>query len=138
MDAPFKRAQFEYDHRQPTDDEDTRGLRWIEDGVEQLLIGGDVLFKRRLHTIQGVTFEQFATAVDEFASERLSGCGTSPSVLGRLILAARRKAASEAASAAAEMLGMPDADEALRQIATRLLEPQVREGLIAKDEDGEL
>ena len=138
MDAAFKRAQFEYDHRLPADDEDARETGWIENGIEQLLMGGDVLFKRRLHGVQGVTFEQFAIAVDEFALQQLSGCGVSPSVLGRLILAARRKAASEAASAAAEMLGTGDRDESLRQIAAKLLKPQVRDGLLAEDEDGEL
>lgn len=138
MDGAFKRAQFEYDHRLPTDEENVRGQGWLENGIEQLLMGGDVLFKRRLHAVQGVTFEQFAIAVDEFALERLSGCGTSPSVLGRLILAARQKAASQAASIAGELLGTPQPDETLRQIAAKLLTPHITEGLIAEDEDAEL
>lgn len=138
MDAALRHAQFEYDNRLPEEDCDSALYEWIENGVEQLLLGGDVRFRRRLHGTQAVTFEQFAAAVDEFTLEQLSAPGISPSVLGRLVLSAWRKASSDAASAAAEALNSPDPDEALRQIARTLLLPLAHDGLIAQAEEDEL
>jgi hypothetical protein len=138
MDAALRHAQFEYDNRLPEADCDSALYEWIENGVEQLLLGGDVRFRRRLHGTQAVTFEQFAAAVDEFTLEQLSAPGISPSVLGRLVLSAWRKASSDAASAAAEVLNSPDPDEALRQIARTLLLPLAHDGLIAQAEEDEL
>ncbi len=138
MNAALRIAQFEYDNRLPVDFCDAAEHQWIENGAEQLLLGAEVTFKRRLHSPQGVTQEQFAVAVDEFVFEQLSGSGMSNSVIGRLVLSARRKASSDAASAAGEALNSPDPDEALRQIAVRLLKPLARDGLIAQAEDAEL
>lgn len=139
MGAGFTRAQFEYDNQLPLDDDSaSQALDWIEHGVEQLMMGGDVRFKRRLHSAQAVTFEQFAAAVDECVMEQLTGCGVSPSVLGRLVLAARRKASSEAASAAGEALNSADPEETLREIARALLRPLVADGLVARFEDDEI
>ncbi|MNJ66828.1 hypothetical protein D3C77_629420 [compost metagenome] len=70
--------------------------------------------------------------------EQLSGSGMSPSVIGRLVLAARRKDASEARSAAAEAIASADPDEALREVARSLLRPLAKDGLIAQAEDAEL
>jgi hypothetical protein len=138
MDLPIMRGQFAYDSCLAQLDETSRESQWVENAVEQLMMGGDIGFKRRLHSVQGITFEQFAVAVDEFALEQLSGCGVSPSVLGRLVLAARRKASADAASVAAELLDCPDPDERLAQIARRLLSPLARDALIAEEEDNEL
>jgi hypothetical protein len=135
MDAALRHAQFEYDTLLPEEDCDSALHEWIENGVEQLLLGGDVRFRRRLHGTQAVTFEQFAAAVDEFTLEQLSASGISPSVLGRLVLSAWRKASSDAASAAAEALNSADPDEALRQIARTLLLPLAHDGLIAQAEE---
>lgn len=137
MDDTSTRARFEYDGRLPHDDDHEPALEqeWIENGVEQLMAGGEVRFKRRLHSPQAVTAEQFATAVDEYVMQQLSGCGVSPSVLGRLILAARRKASSDAASAAGEALNSAKPDDRLRRIAWELLEPLARDGLAAQFED---
>ena len=108
---------------------------WIDDAAEQLLLGADVRFKRSLHSPQGVTYEQFAAAVDEFVMGQLSGFGVSNSVLGRLVLAAKRRASSDACTAAAEALNSPNPDEALRQIAVTLLTPLAKHALIAQAED---
>lgn len=134
----FAKAQFEYDNRLPVDVDDSAVTEWIDNAAEQLLLGADVKFKRRLHSPQCVTYEQFAAAVDEFVMGQLSGSGVSNSVLGRLVLAAKRKASSDACSAAAEALNCANPDEALRQIAVTLLKPLAADALIAQAEDADL
>jgi len=111
---------------------------WMADAAEKLLLGSDVKFKRAMHSPQGVTYEQFAVAIDEFVMGRLSAFGVSNSVLGRLVLAAKRKSSSDACTAAAEALNSPNPDEALRQIAITLLAPLAKDALIAQAEDDEL
>ncbi|UZJ58597.1 hypothetical protein OKW98_18645 [Pseudomonas sp. KU26590] len=132
------KAQFEYDNRLPVELDTDAERIWIDDAAEQLLLGADVKFKRSLHSPQGVTYEQFAAAVDEFVMGQLSATGISNSVLGRLVLAAKRRASSDACTAAAEALNSPNPDEALRQIAITLLTPMARDALIAQAEDAEL
>ena len=131
-------AQFEYDNRLPVALDTDAERIWIDDAAEQLLLGADVKFKRALHSPQGVTYEQFAAAVDEFVMGQLSAAGISNSVLGRLVLAAKRRASSDACTAAAEALNSPNPDEALRQIAITLLMPLAKDALIAQAEDAEL
>lgn len=131
----FAKAQFEYDNRLPVDFCSSAERVWIDDAAEQLLLGADVKFKRALHSPQGVTYEQFAAAVDEFVMGQLSAAGISNSVLGRLVLAAKRRASSDACTAAAEALNSPNPDEALRQIAVTLLTPLAKDALIAQAED---
>lgn len=138
MNAAMKLCQLEYDNRLPAESDASAEQAWIENGVEQLMLGADVTFKRRLHAPQGVTQEQFAIAVDEFVMDRLSEPGISNSVLGRLVLAAHGKASADAASAANEALSSPDPKAALRQIAVRLLAPLARAGVLAHAEDDEL
>lgn len=111
---------------------------WMADAAEHLLDRRDVQFKRRLHSPQGVTFERFAQAVDEYVMEQLSGSGMSNSVIGRLVLHSRCKASSDAATTAGEVLNCADPDDELRRIAVELLRPLVRDALIAKAEDDEL
>jgi len=41
-------AQLNYDRALPLEDDDTAETEWIENGVEQLLLGADVRWKRRL------------------------------------------------------------------------------------------
>lgn len=132
------KAQFEYDNRLPVELDTDAERVWIDDAAEQLLLGSDVKFKRALHSPQGVTYEQFAAAVDEFVMGQLSDAGISNSVLGRLVLAAKRRASSDACTAAAEALNSPNPDEALRQIAITLLTPLAKDALIAQAEDAEL
>lgn len=132
------KAQFEYDNRLPVELDTDAERVWIDDAAEQLLLGADVKFKRALHSPQGVTYEQFAAAVDEFVMGQLSAAGISNSVLGRLVLAAKRRASSDACTAAAEALNSPNPDEALRQIAVTLLTPLAKDALIAQAEDDAL
>ena len=134
----LSKAQFEYDNRLPVELGSDAERVWIDDAAEQLLLGADVTFKRALHSPQGVTYEQFAAAVDEFVMGQLSAAGISNSVLGRLVLAAKRRASSDACTAAAEALNSPNPDEALRQIAVTLLTPLAKDALIAQAEDAEL
>lgn len=138
MNAALRLAQLEYDHRLPVDLDDSAEREWIDNATEQLMLGADVEFKRRLHSRQGVTYEQFAVAVDEFVMGQLAGSDVSNSVLGRLVLSAKRKASSDACSAAKEALKSPDPDEALREIAVKLLKPLAKDALLAQAEDAEL
>ena len=134
----LSKAQFEYDNRLPVEIENDAERIWIDDAAEQLMLGADVKFKRDLHPPQGVTYEQFAAAVDEYVMEQLSSSGVSNSVLGRLVLAAKRKATSAACTAAAEAINCQNPDEALRQIAVTLLKPLAADALIAQAEDDAL
>jgi hypothetical protein len=134
----LSKAQFEYDNRLPVELDTDAERVWIDDAAEQLLLGADVKFKRAHHSPQGITYEQFAAAVDEFVMGQLSAFGISNSVLGRLVLAAKRRASSDACTAAAEALNSPNPDEALRQIAITLLTPLAKDALIAQAEDAEL
>ncbi|WP_136477292.1 hypothetical protein [Pseudomonas sp. DG56-2] len=135
----LRASQFEYDNRLPGEHPDDAAERiWTDNAADDLIEGRDVKFQRRLRNPQGVTFEQFAVAVDEFVMGKLDGSGISPSVLGRLVLAAERRDSSEARSAAVEALASPDPDEALREIARQLLRPLAQDGLIAQAEDAAL
>lgn len=138
MNAALKICQAEYDNRLPVGHDTDAERVWIEDATEQLLLSADVKFKRALHPPQGVTYEQFAAAVDEFVMGQLSAVGISNSVLGRLVLAAKRKASSDACTAAAEALNSRNPDEALRQIAITLLTPLAKDALVAQAEDDAL
>lgn len=139
MNAALQHAQFEYDNRFPGEHPDDVAERiWIDNAADDLLEGRDVKFQRRLRNQQGVTFEQFAVAVDEFLMGQLGASGISPSVLGRLVLAAKRKDSSEASCAADEAIASTDPDEALREVARTLLRPLAKDGLVAQAEDAEL
>lgn len=111
---------------------------WMEDAAEHLMNRRDVLFKRRLHSPQGVTFERYALAIDEHVTGQFSCHGMSNSVIGRLVLHARCKAVSDAATTANEALNSSDPDQTLKDIAFELLRPLARDALIAQAEDNEL
>lgn len=139
MNAALRHAQFEYDNRQPVALDDGEAARiWVDNAAEDLLEGRDVSFQRRMRRPQGVTLEQFEVAVDEFVAGQVGCSGMSASVIGRLVLAAKRRDASAARCAADEALASPDPDEALRKIARKLLQPLAQDGLIAQAEDAEL
>lgn len=135
----LRAAQFEYDNRIPpavsevADAEST----WIDDGIAELMARRDVVFQRRMRPKQGVTYERFAQAVDEFVMGQLGLNGISNSVLGRLVLAARCKVTSDAAAAADEILGVANPESALEEIARQLLAPFAREGVLAQAEEAE-
>lgn len=135
----LRAAQFEYDNRMPpavsevADAEST----WIDDGIAELMARRDVVFQRRMRPKQGVTYERFAQAVDEFVMGQLGLNGISNSVLGRLVLAARCKVTSDAAAAADEILSVANPESALEEIARQLLTPFAKEGVLAQAEGAE-
>lgn len=131
----LSKAQFEWDNRQPIDLPDGEAERiWIENATIDLLRGADVRFQRVGGKSQGVTYEQFATAVDERLSALLAQTVQSGSALGRMCLAARRGAIHECKSIVAEILSD---DQVLIDIAATLLAPLAADGVIADAEDAE-
>jgi len=129
----LNRNQFDYDNREPVPLEDCEAERiWIENATIDLLRGSDVRFQRAGRPAQGVTYEQFATAVDERLSELLIESVESSSALGRMYLAARRGAIHECKSIVAEILSD---DRVLLDIAAALLSPLADDGVIADAED---
>lgn len=137
----LRAAQFEYDNRMPPAVSESAAeqaeARWIDDGIAELMARRDVVFQRRLRPKQGVTFERFAQAVDEFVMGQLGLNGISDSVLGRLVLAARCKVTSDAAAAADEILSVANPESALEEIARQLLAPFAKEAVLAQVEDAE-
>ena len=129
----LSKAQFEWDNRHPVEIPDGEAERiWIENATHDLLRGADVRFQRFGRQAQGVSYEQFANAVDEHLSALLIESAESGSALGRMYLAARRGATSECKSIFSE--AVPD-DQVLRNIATNLLSPLAADGVIADAED---
>lgn len=129
------RNQFDYDNREPVPLEDCEAERiWIENATIDLLRGADVRFQRVGGKSQGVTYEQFATAVDERLSALLIESVESGSALGRMWLAARRGSIHECKSIFAEVISD---DQVLRDIAAALLSPLAADGVIADAEDAE-
>ncbi|AFO47264.1 MULTISPECIES: hypothetical protein [Pseudomonas] len=135
----LRAAQFEYDNRMPpavsevADAEST----WIDDGIAELMARRDVVFQRRMRPKQGVTYERFAQAVDEFVMGQLGQSDISNSVLGRLVLAACCKVISDAAAAADEILSVANPESALEEIARQLLTPFAKEGVLAQAEEAQ-
>ena len=131
----LSKAQFEFDNRQPVELPDGDAERiWVENATIDLLRGCNVLFQRTSGRTQGVTYDQFAAAVDEHLSALLIESVESGSALGRMYLAARRGAASECKGIYAEAI--PN-DQVLRDIAATLLAPLAADGVIADAEDAE-
>lgn len=135
----LRAAQFEYDNRMPPAVSDAADAEstWIDDGIAELMARRDVVFQRRMGPKQGVTFERFAQAVDEFVMGQLGLSDISNSVLGRLVLAARCKVASDAAAAAEEIMSVANPESVLQEIARTLLTPFAAEGVLALAEEAE-
>lgn len=136
MQTEMQICQDRYDAMLPPEQVDNSEAEriWVDNAAGDLLDGQDVKFQRRMRSPQGVTHEQFAQAVDEYVMANVN----SPSVIGRLILAAIRRDTSDAMGAAIEALCSPAPKEALREIARILLRPLAADGLIAQAEDDEL
>ncbi|WP_116818122.1 hypothetical protein [Pseudomonas syringae] len=111
---------------------------WVANSAHSLVHGDDIKFKRRLQEAQGVTFERFLIAVDEFAMEKLGASGASQSALGRLVYMAKFGSPACAREAADAVLNCPNPKEALFEIAEGLLRPLAADGVIAEHEDEEL
>lgn len=136
----LREAQFEYDGRMPPEVSETPQERaerhWIEEGVGQLMRGSDFLFQRRMRPQQGVTYERFALAVDEFAMDQLAQ-SRSNSALGHLVLDGHRRNGSDAQTSTHKLLSVADPDAALRQIAAELLAPFAEQGVLAQAEEAQ-
>lgn len=137
--------QREYDNRLPEDDEacapefdEAKGLVWLENGVDQLMRGGDVIFKRRLCSPQGVKFMDFMVAIDEFALEQMSAPSCKNYALGMMVYGSLVNCPTTTREGVSELLGRPAPVEDIRQIAENLLRPFVKDGLEAQAEDDEL
>lgn len=135
----LRAAQFEYDNRMPPAVSDAADAEstWVDDGIAELMARRDVVFQRRMRPKQGVTYERFAQAVDEFVMGQIGQSGISGSVLGRLVLSARCKSISEAASTADEIMCVPNPENVLQEIARTLLIPFAAEGVLAQAEEAE-
>ncbi|MGE8302843.1 MAG: hypothetical protein ACN6PW_00120 [Pseudomonas kermanshahensis] len=134
----LRAAQFEYDNRLPGEHPDDVPERlWVDDGIAELMARRDVVFQRRMRPKQGVTYERFAQAVDEFVMGQLGLNGISNSVLGRLVLAARSKVTGDAKAAADEIMSVANPEAALEEIARQLLTPFAKEGVLAQAEEAE-
>ncbi|WP_054912476.1 hypothetical protein [Pseudomonas sp. NBRC 111127] len=136
----LRAAQWQYDNQLPPAVSESAAeeaeARWIDNGIAELMARRDVVFQRNFRQ-RGVTFERFAQAVDEFVMGQLGLSGISNSVLGRLVLAARCKATSDAASAAEEIMSVANPDAMLQEIARTLLTPFAAEGALAQAEEAE-
>lgn len=135
----LRAAQFEYDNRLPqaVSDESEAERLWIDDGIAELMARRDVVFQRRMRPKQGVTYERFAQAVDEFVMGQIGLPEVSGSVLGRLVLAARSKVTSDAKAAADEIMSVANPEAALEEIARQLLTPFAKEGVLAQAEEAQ-
>lgn len=133
----LRAAQFEYDNRMPPAvSESSAEERWIDDGIAELMARRDFVFQRNFRQ-RGVTFERFAQAVDEFVTNQIGQPGISGSVLGRLVLAARCRSTSEAATTADEIMYVQNPESVLQEIARTLLTPFAKEGVLAQAEEAE-
>lgn len=131
----LRKAQWQYDNRLPPQvsetAEEAAQRAWVDNAIETLLDRQDATFQRHFLK-RGVTYKQFAEAVDQHLSELLIGtAGLSAHALGDLFLTARSGVSSDCKNAAANILG----DEKLREIARELLEPFAAEGVLADAED---
>ncbi|ANY87691.1 hypothetical protein [Pseudomonas putida] len=134
----LRAAQFEYDNRMPPAvSEISPEEQWIDDGIAELMARRDFVFQRRMRPKQGVTFERFAQAVDEFVMGQLGLPEVSGSALGRLVLAARCKVTNDAKAAADEIMSVANPEAALEEIARQLLTPFAKEGVLAQAEEAE-
>lgn len=138
--SALRKAQFEHDEQLPPPVSETAQEvvreEWLHNAVEQLLLGCDVKFQRRMRKAQGVTVEELDDSVGQFARTSLASSGASASFLGRLLIENSRGRVDKVSTA--ELLGPSDHPHGkLGEIAERLLRPLVKDALIAQAEDGE-
>lgn len=137
----LREAKWQYDNELPPTVSESPAEEaeriWIDDGIAELMARRDFVFQRRLRPQQGVTFERFAQAVDEFVMGQLGLSGISNSVLGRLVLAARCKVTSDAKAAADEIMSVANPEAALEEIARQLLTPFAKEGVLSQAEEAQ-
>lgn len=139
--SALRKVQFEHDERLPPPvskiSQEVARSEWLYNAAEELARGGGLVFKRHMHSQQGVTAYQFALAVDEYANNLLASCGIDTPALGYLLIAGM--AGSRVKPEALELLGRSDHPLGkLGEIAELLLQPLADDALIAQAEDNEL
>lgn len=133
-------AQHEYDNRQPPpvseSEVEIARKEWIDNAVETLVDRrGDVQFKRRLHSAQGVTFKAFAAEVEQFA---INSDSKSPCAIGEMVIAGLLGDRFLARDGAEDLMAVADPKEQLKIIARGLVKDLADDALIAIAEDNEL
>lgn len=120
------------------DDSHERAIEeWIANSIEQLILGNDVKFKRRMHEPQGVTRADFMRAVDMHVNNRLADHVIQCAALGEAVLLGLEGASTK--SVAEVLIGYCDHPRGMRgEIAESLLRPLAKDALIAQAEDDEL
>ncbi|MGO3543584.1 MAG: hypothetical protein ACTIOG_13965 [Pseudomonas helleri] len=139
MSALLK-AQFEHDEQLPPPvseiAQEVAREEWLHNAVEQLLLGCDVKFQRRMRKALGVTVAQLEAAVGEHAKGRLAAGEVVAPSIGRILIENSGGRADKVATA--ELLGPSDHPQGkLGEIAERLLRPLIKDALIAQAEGGE-
>lgn len=131
------KAQLEYDNRLPVDLEDTAVEEWVAEAVDQLILGNDVKFKRRMHGPQGVTRADFMRAVDMHVNNRLADHVIQCDALGEAVLLGLEGVSTKLV--AEVLIGYCDHPRGMRgEIAESLLRPLAKDALVAQAEDDEL
>lgn len=132
MNAALQIAQQNYDRALPLEDDDTAETEWIENGVEQLLLGADVRWKRRLEGTKSVTADDFHGHVQQHLINRQVAGEDQCDAFADLVLSAMRGVADKAS--ASYLLGTA---QALRDLAVELLSPHSADGVEALREEAE-
>jgi hypothetical protein len=132
MNAALQLAQQNYDRALPPEDDDTAETEWIENGVEQLLLGADVRWKRRFEGAKSVTADDFRDRVQCHLVDRQKEGEDQCDAFADLVLSAMRGVADKAS--ASYLLGTA---QALRDLAVELLSPHAADGVEALLEEAE-
>jgi len=132
MNAALQIAQLNYDRALPPEDDDTAETEWIENGVEQLLLGADVRWKRRLEGRKSVTADDFRGHVNQHLVDRQRAGEDQRDAFADLVLNAMRGVADK--ESASYLLGTA---QTLHDLAVELLSPHAADGVEALWEEAE-
>lgn len=134
----LRKAQFEYDNRQPPpviDAADAR-LAWQEEAGERLARGSDIKVQRRLRAARIVTFAEFKTHIQMLLLKRWEDGEDKGDWLAEIVIQAAF--GEPCRTTAASLLGDDKPDRRLIDIAAEFLGPLADDALIAQQEDAEL
>jgi hypothetical protein len=126
-------AQLSYDNRLPPEPVDNgAAAEWIANGVEQLLLGADVKWKRRFERPKSVTADDFRDRVQCHLVDRQIAGEDQRDSFADVVLAAHRGVADK--TSAIYLLG---AEKMLEALAVELLKPHAADGVAALLEEAE-
>lgn len=134
MNTAMQIAQLSYDNRLPPEPVDSSAAEreWIYNGVEQLLLGADVKWKRRFERPKSVTADDFRDRVQCHLVDRQIAGEDQRDSFADVVLAAARGVADK--TSAIYLLG---AEKMLEKLATELLTPHAADGVAALLEEAE-